>query len=64
MRGGKKGGKSMNELSLQEQYELQGGSFVGAAILYLLLGAGIYKIYKSRRGRISIPRILNIEWGN
>ncbi len=54
----------MNELSLQEQYELQGGSFVGAAILYLLLGAGIYKIYKSRRGRISIPRILHIEWGN
>lgn len=54
----------MKELSLQEQYEMQGGSLIGTAIIYLLLGAGIYKIYKSSRGRISIPRIINIEWRN
>lgn len=54
----------MRELTLQEQYEIQGGSFIGTALLYLLLGAGIYKIWKSKRGRISIPRIVQIEWGN
>lgn len=54
----------MKELSVQEQCQIEGGSFIGAALLYLLLGAGIYKLYKSKRGRISIPRLVNIEWGN
>ena len=54
----------MKELTLQEQYEIQGVSLVGTALLYLLLGAGIYKIWKSKKGRISIPRLINIEWRN
>lgn len=54
----------MRELTLQEQYDIQGGSFIGTALLYLLLGAGVYKIWKSKRGRISLPRIIQIEWGN
>ncbi|MFR7591469.1 MAG: hypothetical protein ACLUVC_08505 [Longibaculum sp.] len=52
----------MKELSLQEQCTIQGGSLIGTALFYLLLGAGIYKIWKSKKGRISIPRLLNIEW--
>ena len=59
-----KGRIIMKELTLQEQYEIQGGSLVGTALLYLLLGAGIYKIWKSKKGRISIPRLINIEWRN
>ena len=54
----------MRELSLQQQCEIQGGSFIGTALLYLLLGAGIYKILRSKKGRISIPRLVNLEWRN
>lgn len=54
----------MKELTLQQQLETQGGSFIGTAIIYLLLGAGIYKIYNSKKGRISLPRIVSIEWRN
>jgi hypothetical protein len=59
-----KGRIDMKELTLQEQYEIQGGSLIGTALIYLLLGAGIYKIWKSKKGRISIPRLVNIEWRN
>ena len=51
----------MKELTLQQQYETCGGSVIGTAILYLLLGAGFYK---SKKGRISIPRLLQLEWKN
>ncbi len=54
----------MKELTLQQQYETCGGSVIGTAILYLLLGAVLYKIYKSKKGRISIPRLLQLEWKN
>ncbi len=52
----------MKELTLQEQYELTGGSAVATVIIYVLLGAGIYKIIKSTSGRISIPKLISIEW--
>jgi len=52
----------MKELSLQEQYEIQGGGIIGTAIIYLLLGCGIYKLVKSSRGRISVPRLITLEW--
>lgn len=57
-------GEFMKELTLQEQYEICGGSAIGTAIIYLLLGAGVYKIYKSKKGRISIPKLLQLEWSN
>lgn len=57
-----KGRIFMKELSLREQCTIQGGSLIGTALFYLMLGAGIYKIWKSKKGRISIPRLLNIEW--
>lgn len=56
------GGCSMKELSLQEEYELVGGSAIGTIIIYLLLGAGIYKIIKSSSGKISIPKLVSTEW--
>ncbi|MCD7949347.1 MAG: hypothetical protein LUG12_03665 [Erysipelotrichaceae bacterium] len=52
----------MKELSLTEQCSLQGGSVVATVIIYVLLGAGIYKIIKSTSGRISIPKLVSIEW--
>ncbi len=52
----------MRELTLIEQQELCGGSPIMQALIYFLLGAGIYKIVTSSKGRISIPRLINIEW--
>lgn len=52
----------MKELTLQQQCEIQGGSAIGTIIIYILLGAGIYKIYKCKRGRISVPRLVTLEW--
>ena len=54
----------MKELTLEQQYQIQGGSMIGTAIIYLLLGAGIYKIWNSKMGRISIPKLVNLEWRN
>jgi len=54
----------MKELTLEQQYQIQGGSFIGTAIVYLLLGAGIYKLYYSKKGRISIPKLVSLEWRN
>jgi len=54
----------MKELSLQQQCEMCGGIAVGTALLYLILGTALYKIYKAKKGRISIPRLLNLEWRN
>ncbi len=52
----------MKELTLQQQCAIQGGSIIGTGILYLLLGAGLYKILNSKRGRISIPKLVSLEW--
>ena len=54
----------MKELSLYEQCSISGGSGLSAALLYLILGAGLYKIIMSSKGRISIPRIIQLEWKN
>ena len=55
---------AMKELSLYEQYEISGGAGLSTALLYLILGAGLYKILKSSKGRISIPRLIQLEWKN
>lgn len=54
----------MRELSVKQQCEIQGGSFIASALLYLILGAGLYKIFMSKKGRISIPRLIQLEWRN
>lgn len=51
----------MKELSLQEMQEVNGGG-VMTVIIYCILGVGAYKIIKSKRGRISIPRLIQLEW--
>ena len=57
-----KGRVNMKELTLQQQCEIQGGSLIATALLYLILGPAAYKIIKSKKGRISIPRLISIEW--
>ena len=52
-----KGRVSMKELTVQQQCEIQGGGLIATA-----LGAAAYKIIKSKKGRISIPRLISIEW--
>ena len=54
----------MRELTEIQQCEIQGGSMIATGIIYILIGAGIYKIIRSKRGRVSIPRLVSIEWGN
>ena len=52
----------MKELSLHEQCSISGGATLTTALLYLVLGASIYKILKSSKGRISIPKLIQLEW--
>ena len=54
----------MKELTLQEQYEIIGGVALTTAVLYLILGTALYKIYKSKKGRVSIPKLIQLEWRN
>ena len=35
---------------------------VSACVVYLLMGAAVYKMLYSSSGRISIPRLVSIEW--
>ena len=54
----------MKELALVEQYEVCGGVAIGTTLLYLLLGTAIYRLYKSKKGRVYIPYVLRLEWSN
>ncbi|WP_199589048.1 MULTISPECIES: hypothetical protein [Coprobacillaceae] len=51
----------MNELTVNEQMELTGGA-VGTWIVCVVMGAAVYKILFSKGGRVSIPRLISIEW--
>lgn len=51
----------MKELSLQELEQINGGGVL-TVIIYCVLGAGVYKIIKAKKGRISIPRLIQLEW--
>lgn len=53
----------MYELTTSQQEMVNGGSALGALIL-ALLGVAAYKLWKSKRGRISLPKLIQIEWGN
>ena len=44
----------MNELQLNNQMDIVGGCIV--------VGAAVYKMLYSKSGRISIPRLISIEW--
>lgn len=51
----------MQELSLASQMEIQGGSATGW-FLCIVIGTAIYKVFRSSKGRVSIPRLISIEW--
>lgn len=51
----------MNELQLYDQMDVYGGSTAGA-ILCIVIGAAVYKMLFSRGGRVSIPKLISIEW--
>lgn len=56
-----KGGNDMNELQLYDQMDVYGGSAAGV-ILCIVIGAAVYKMLFSRGGRVSIPKLISIEW--
>lgn len=51
----------MRELTIFEQEDLVGGAVIDW-VIYALLGAALYKVWVTSRGRISIPRLISIEW--
>ena len=51
----------MNELQLSSQMETSGGG-IGSVVFCVVIGAAVYKMVRSSAGRISIPRIISIEW--
>lgn len=52
---------AMKELTLQQQEQINGGGAI-TIIIYCILGASVYKIIKSSKGRISIPNLIHLEW--
>lgn len=53
----------MYELSEQEMMQVNGGGTL-KYIIYAIFGAAFYKLWKSKRGRVSIPKFIQLEWGN
>lgn len=51
----------MNELQLSSQMEISGGG-IGTVVFCVVIGAAVIKWLRSSAGRISIPRIISIEW--
>lgn len=51
----------MNELQQCSQMEVSGGGLVGV-VFCVVVGTAVYKMYRSTSGRVSIPRIISIEW--
>lgn len=52
---------TMNELQIAQQMEIVGGG-VGTWIVCVVVGAAVYKMLFSRSGRVSIPKLISIEW--
>lgn len=51
----------MNELQLSNQMEIVGGG-VGTWIVCIVIGTAVYKMLFSKSGRVSIPKLISIEW--
>lgn len=51
----------MNELQLSSQMQISGGGFT-TVFFCVIMGTAVYKMTKSAAGRLSIPRIISIEW--
>ena len=53
--------RALEKLQQDLQMEVNGGGVAGI-IFFVVIGTAVYKMYKSSAGRISIPRIISIEW--
>ena len=53
----------MYELSEQEMMQVNGGGTL-KYIIYAIFGAAFYKLWRSKRGRVSIPKFIQLEWGS
>lgn len=51
----------MHEMELSSQMETQGGS-IAFWVGTIIMGTAIYKLIRSARGRVSIPRLITLEW--
>lgn len=51
----------MNELQLCSQMQISGGGFT-TVFFCIVMGTAIYKMAKSTAGRLSIPKLISIEW--
>ena len=51
----------MNELQVAAQMEINGGG-LGGFFFCMVIGTALYKVYRSSKGRISIPRLISFEW--
>lgn len=51
----------MNELQQCMQMEVMGGGVTGF-FFCVVIGTAIYKMFRSGAGRVSIPKIISIEW--
>lgn len=51
----------MQVLEKNELMETEGGSLL-TYIVYVAIGGAIYKIVTSKAGRLTIPRIITLEW--
>lgn len=51
----------MNELTITRQQEVSAGG-IGTVIICVVVGAGVYKLIRSKSGRISIPKFISLEW--
>lgn len=51
----------MQELDLNRQMELTGGN-PGVVIFCIVMGTAVIKLLRSAAGRVSIARLLTLEW--
>ncbi|MGN1182712.1 MAG: hypothetical protein ACI4SR_06850 [Faecalibacillus sp.] len=51
----------MNELQVVNQMQIVGGG-AGTWIVCIVIGAAVYKMLFSKGGRVSIPKLITIEW--
>ena len=54
----------MQELTMQELETCEGGTSIVTGLIIIAIGAGIYKIMTSTRGKLSVPKLISFEWRN
>lgn len=59
---GQKGEKTMYELSIETQEQINGGSAL-TYIVYALLGIAGVKLLQSKKGRFKLGPYFTFEWG-